>query len=77
MLSIDKVFHLKHKAKLSVTGIFRDKALPEELIHDVGEVGHDEDENHRHGQVGCLDPGLGEDGSSVPAVKGQVCLNVK
>ena len=51
-----------------------DNVLSEELIHDVGEVGHDKDEDHRHGQVGRLDPGPREKVSSVSAVLRQVSL---
>ena len=48
-------------AKLCVALLLGHKALSEELIHNVGKVGHDEDENHRHGQISCLYPGLGEE----------------
>ena len=51
-----------------MAGLLRYKALVEEFIHNVGEVGHDEDEDHGHCQVGCLDPGLGEKVSPVSAV---------
>ena len=53
-----------------MTLLFGYKALSEELIDDVGEVGQDEDEDHGHPQIGCLDPCLGEKAPPVCAVTG-------
>ena len=54
--------------------LFGYKALSEELIDDVGEVGHDEDEDHGHPQIGCLDPCLGQKVCSVSTVRIQISL---
>jgi hypothetical protein len=62
--------YLYKMAKLSVTRLLRHKSLSEELIHNVGKVGHDEDENHRHGQISRPYPGLGEEVSPVSDVRG-------
>ena len=62
--------HLYNMTKLCVTGFFEHKSLSEELIHNVGKVGHDKDENHRHGQIGRPYPCLGEEVSPVSDVRG-------
>ena len=41
--------YLEYVAKLCVAGLLGDKLLSEEFIHNVGEVGHDEEEDHCHG----------------------------
>jgi hypothetical protein len=34
--------------EISVAGLLEYKLLPQELIHNVWEVGHDEDDDHHH-----------------------------
>ena len=41
---------------LCVAGLLEYKLLSKELIHNVGKVGHDEDYDQHHGEVGCLYP---------------------
>ena len=57
-------------AKLCVTGFLGHKSLSKELIHNVGKVGHDKDEDHRHGQISRPYPCLGEKVSPVSDVRG-------
>ena len=40
--------YLYKMAKLCVTGLLGHKSLSEDLIHNIGKVGHDEDQNHPH-----------------------------
>ena len=47
--------------KLSVARLLGYKLLSEELIENIRKVGHDEDDDHHHRQIGCLYPGLGEE----------------
>ena len=58
-----------------MTGLFGYKALSEKFINNVGEIGHDEGKDQGHGQVGCLDPSLGEKVPSVCAVTRQFFLH--
>jgi hypothetical protein len=48
LTSTKRVTHRKNMTKLCMTGLLGHKSLSEELIHNVGKVGHDEDENHHH-----------------------------
>ena len=40
--------HLENMTKLCVAGGPEYKLLSEELNHNVGKVGHDEDDDHHH-----------------------------
>ena len=65
LFRIMEEIHLNNMTKLCVALLLWHKALSEELIHNVGKVGHDEDEDHFHWQISHLYPGLGEHFSPV------------
>ena len=60
---------LEDLTPLLLTILVDDNLLPDKLIHNVGKVGHDKDENHRHGQISRPYPCLGEEVSPVSDVR--------
>ena len=57
-----------------MAGLLEHKLLPKELNHNVGKVGHNEDDDQHHRQISGLYPGLGEEIPPVSAVYGGVHL---